>query len=180
MADVQNIIADSRVAHMRELKSEVARLREENLHLKSELQSLSAHFDFALVAAEDLRNLPPEGKMFVFDGWNLVLGAGRVAADRAALKEYVRGILRDNPGSKAWIVFDGRDENVRADGDIRVSYTGGTGAHRADRLICDYLRMAVYLGLGHKVEVRTDDRDFLKTVARIKGGRDAGVLHGNR
>lgn len=177
MAGVRNIFADSRLMHVRELKTEVARLKEENRRLKSELESLSAHFGFALVAAEDLRGLPPGGKMFVFDGWNLVLGAGRVAADRAALKEHVRGILRDNPGSKAWIVFDGRDENVKTDGDIRISYTGGTGAHRADRLICDYLRMAAYLGLAEKVEVRTDDRDFLKTVAKIKGERDAGILH---
>jgi hypothetical protein len=30
--------------------------------------------------------------------------------------------------------------------------------------------------LADKVEVRTCDRDFMKTVSKIKGGRDAGVL----
>lgn len=176
MADAQNLMMESRLVHVRGLKAEVARLKEENLRLSSEIGTLSAHFDFALLAAMDLRDLPPEGKMFIFDGWNLILGAGHVVSDRQALAAEARRVLAANPGSKAWIVYDGKDENVNVDGSLRISYTGGEGAHRADRLICDYLRLAAYLGLKDKVEVRTRDRDFLKTVSRIKGGRDVGVL----
>lgn len=176
MADAHNLMMESRLVHVRELKAEVARLKAENLRLNSELGALSSHFDFALLAAIDLRDLPPEGRMFIFDGWNLILGAGHIAADRQSLAAEARRMLAANPGSKAWIVYDGKDENVKADGDLRISYTGGEGAHRADRLICDYLRLAAYLGLADKVEVKTRDRDFLKTVSKIKGGRDAGVL----
>jgi len=56
---------------------------------------------------------------------------------------------------------------VQQDGLVRVSYTGGEGEHRADRFICDFIRMAAYLGLAGKVSVRTNDKDFLKEVRRL-------------
>ena len=55
----QDIMMGARVAHVRELKSEIERLRRENTRLRGESESLRAHFDLALLAAEDLRGLPP-------------------------------------------------------------------------------------------------------------------------
>jgi hypothetical protein len=52
---------------------------------------------------------------------------------------------------------------------VRVSYTGGEGPQRADRFICDYLRMAKCLGLADAVTVRSNDRKLLKEAAAIKG-----------
>ena len=156
----QDVIMGSRVAHVRELKAEIEKLRAENAALRDERDSLKAHFDLALLAAMDLR----KGEALeVWDGWNLILGAKKEAKDRAELMAQAQA-----SGRRVWIVFDGPDENVHLLGaNVRVSYTGGAGAHRADKLIVDFVRMAAYLGLADKVTVRTNDKDFRKAVDRF-------------
>ena len=47
----QDILMGSRVAHVRELKAEIAKLRDDNAALRDELAALKAHFDLALLAA---------------------------------------------------------------------------------------------------------------------------------
>ena len=156
----QDVIMGSRVAHVRELKAEIEKLRDENAALRDERDSLKAHFDLALLAAMDLRN---GEALEVWDGWNLILGAKKEAKDRAELMAQAQA-----SGRRVWIVFDGPDENVHLLGaNVRVSYTGGAGAHRADKLIVDFVRMAAYLGLADKVTVRTNDKDFRKAVDRL-------------
>ena len=164
----QQIIMDSRVAHVRELKTEIARLREENTALRAENEQLSHHMDLAILAAEDLRGLSPEGKLVIVDGWNMVLGSQNMAKTPAELMEWAKRRLGDRPQDLIWIVFDGPRENSRVEGRIRVSYTGGTGPHRADRFICDFLRMARFRGDVSRIEVVTRDKDFLKAVTRLK------------
>lgn len=165
----QDLIMGARVAHVRELKAEIEALKAENAKLRDEASALKAHFDLALLAAQDLRDLPADGRLEIWDGWNLILGAKKEARDRADLIEQARQATAADPLRRIWIVLDGRDENVRSLGaNVRVSYTGGTGEHRADRFVCDYLRMARYLGLAGKVSVRTNDRDFAKAVARLQ------------
>ena len=166
----QDIILGARVAHVRELKGELEKIRQDNAALRDELSALKAHFDQALLAAEDLRNLPDGARLEIWDGWNLILGAKKEARDRDDLFAQARARVAGEKGLvRLWIVFDGHDERVVcAEEGVRVSYTGGTGAHRADKFICDYLRMARYLGLADKVTVRTNDRDFAKTVARLR------------
>ena len=157
----QDVIMGSRVARVRELKSEIERLKAENAALRDERDSLKAHFDLALLAATDLKDGSP---LEIWDGWNLVLGAKKEAKDRAALIAQATA-----SGKRVWIVFDGHDENVHLLGaNVRVSYTGGTGEHRADKLIVDFVRMAKYLGLADRVTVRTNDKDFLKSLDRLK------------
>ena len=152
----------SRVARVRELKSEIERLKAENAALRDERDSLKAHFDLALLAATDLKDGSP---LEIWDGWNLVLGAQKAAKDRADLIAQATA-----SGKRVWIVFDGHDENVHLLGaNVRVSYTGGTGEHRADRFIVDFVRMAKYLGLDGKLTVRTNDKDFRKAVDRLLG-----------
>lgn len=163
----QDVILSSRVAHVRELKAELTRLKAENADLRNENAQLRGHFAMALLAAEDLRNLPEGGRFIIVDGWNAILGSKKDAADPKGLislyKKHLEGHLLDF----VWIVFDGHRENSRTEGRLRVSYTGGEGLHRADRFISDFLRMAKFSGSLNNVEVRTRDKDFLKEVKRL-------------
>lgn len=162
MNGVQDVFAESRVLHVRELKAEVSRLKAENARLREEMSSLRAHLDMAILAAEDLKT---GESLEIWDGWNLILGADRVAKDRDALLEQAKAT-----GRRIWIVYDGHDERTLPEnGLVRVSYTGGEGAHRADRFICDFVRMASYLGLSDHVSVRTNDRKFMKEINHLKG-----------
>ena len=171
----QDIIMGSRVAHVRELKTEIERLKAENARLREEAAALKAHFDLALLSAQDLQTLHGKERLEIWDGWNLILGAQKEARDRDDLLAQAKRAVADDPELRVWIVLDGRDENVHLPGaNIRVSYTGGTGEHRADKFICDYLRMAKYLGLADRVIVRTNDKDFRKAVVRL-GGETGGT-----
>ena len=158
----QDILIGSHATHVRELQTANAKLREENARLRDEATALRAHFDLALLAAEDLKGCE---RLEIWDGWNLLLGAKKEARDRADL--LAQAEARAGNGVRVWIVFDGKDENVSTKDGVRVSYTGGSGLQRADKFICDYLRMAKYLGLAGKVSVRTNDKDFLKTVEKL-------------
>jgi len=155
----QDVIMASQLTRVRELRTAVGKLKEENAALRSERDALKAHFDLALLAVQDLRDCDA---LEIWDGWNLILGAQKAARDRADLIAQAKAL-----GRRVWIVFDGHDENVREDGLVRISYTGGQGEHRADKFICDFVRMAAYLGLADKVTVRTNDKDFVKEVRRL-------------
>lgn len=166
----QDVIIGSRLAHVRELKAEIERLKAENARLRNESAALRAHFDLALLAEAELRGLPEDGRMIVVDGWNQILGSKRTASSRDGLKAGWQAHLDSHPHDRVWIVFDGPRENSLVDGRLRLSYTGGEGAHRADRFICDFLRLARFLGLADRVEVVTDDRDFAREVLRLADG----------
>jgi hypothetical protein len=66
-----------------------------------------------------------------------------------------------------WIVYDGSRESSKCEGRLRISYTGGEGPQRADRFICDFARMALWLGHPGRLEVRTGDKLLAKSVAKI-------------
>ena len=157
--NAQDIIRSSQLTHVRELQTALKKAAAENAALRDELDSLKAHFDLALLAAMDLKDGEP---LEIWDGWNLILGAKKEAKDRADLIAQAKA-----SGKRVWIVLDGHDENVRQDGNVRISYTGGQGEHRADKFIIDFVRMAVYLGLADKVSVRTNDKGFRKAIARL-------------
>lgn len=161
----QDIIMGSRLEHIRELKTVIEKLKAENAALRDECDSLKAHFDFALLAAKELE----KGRSLeIWDGWNLILGAKKEAKDRADLIAQAKALKRP-----IWIVFDGHDENVILEGHVRISYTGGTGEHRADKFIIDFVRMAAYLGLTDHLTVRTNDKDFRKSILRLLDGKGA-------
>ncbi len=166
--NAQDVIFGSRVAHLRELKTEIEKLKAETARLRAENAELLGHFDLALLAAEDLRGLSPEGRFILVDGWNLILSTDRQAKDPKDLIAQMKAHLEEHPHDFVWIVFDGPKENVRQEGRLRVSYTGGTGPHRADRFISDFVRMARFRGDLSRIEVRTHDKDFRKTIARLR------------
>ena len=162
--NAQDIIKSAQLSRVRELQTALTKAAAENAALHDELDSLKAHFDLALLAAMDLKNGEP---LEIWDGWNLILGAKKEAKDRADLIAQAKA-----SGKRVWIVLDGHDENVYLLGaNVRVSYTGGEGEHRADKFIIDFVRMAAYLGLAEKLTVRTNDKDFRKSVERLLAGR---------
>ena len=158
--NAQGMIFESRMTHIRELKAELEKLRRENAVLRDENSSLKSHLDLAILAAEEL------GKgeaMEIWDGWNMILDAKVEARN---LDELVA--MAKSRGGKVWIVMDGPRENVINEGNVRVSYTGGTGEHRADRFIIDFVRMARYIGRADQVSVRTNDKDFRLSCLRLQ------------
>jgi hypothetical protein len=161
------MIEAARLVRVRELQTALTKAAAENLRLKTENEMLFAHFDLAILAANDLAALPPDGRLVIVDGWNMILGANKVAKDRAELVAQAKAHVAEHPSDFVWIVLDGPRASSSVDGRVRVSYTGGVGAHRADKFICDFLKMARFRGDIRRVEVRTDDKDFKKEVKRI-------------
>ena len=165
--NAQDMIEAARLVRVRELQTALTKAAAENLRLKTENEMLFAHFDLAVLAANDLAALPPDGRLVIVDGWNMILGANKVAKDRAELVAQAKAHVAEHPSDFVWIVLDGPRASSSVDGRVRVSYTGGVGAHRADKFICDFLKMARFRGDIRRVEVRTDDKDFKKEVKRI-------------
>ena len=170
----QQIMQDLHVARIRALKDEVARLKAELARARGEHDSLRWHFALALLAAQDAERIGPDGTLLIVDGWNAILGSENVGGQRDRLTQLARAWLAAHPADRAWIVFDGHEANGSAEGRLRVSYTGGTGAHRADRLVCDYLRMRRYAGASGNVTVVTNDKDFRKEAERL-GAKTEGI-----
>ena len=76
--------------------------------------------------------------------------------------------LNAHPPTRIWIVFDGSEENSYRSGAHRVTYTGGTGPHRADRLILDYVHAARILGLDtSRIMVNTADKALAKKLETL-------------
>ncbi|MGN0853226.1 MAG: hypothetical protein ACI4Q3_07590 [Kiritimatiellia bacterium] len=174
-----DIIRDARVAHVRELKAEVARLNAELVRTRDELASLRGHLDQALLAVRDAETIPEGGTFLIVDGWNALLGShsilssgekhlpldGKSDALRARVRAWLAASVHLN--DRAWIVLDGPRPGGETEERLRVSWTGGSGAHRADRFICDYLRMRRFAGPRGNVVVATDDRDFKREAERL-------------
>ena len=165
--NAQDMIEAARLVRVRELQTALTKAAAENLRLKTENEMLFAHFDLAVLAANDLAALPPDGRLVIVDGWNMILGANKVAKGRAELIAQAKAHVAEHPSDFVWIVLDGPRASSSVDGRVRVSYTGGVGAHRADKFICDFLKMARFRGDIRRIEVRTDDKDFKKEVKRI-------------
>lgn len=165
--NAQDIILNSRLLHVRELKTEVDRLKAENARLRDENESWRNHFDLALLAVDDLQRLPETGTLVIWDGWNAILSADKVAHTREELEASAREYLAAHPSDRVWIVYDGPRAHTREETRLRITYTGGTGLHRADRFICDYVRMAGRLGKSNRLKVQTADRDFKREIDRL-------------
>ena len=199
----QQIMQDSHMTRIRALRDEVTRLKTELSLARDELESLHRHFALALLAARDAERLAADGCLLIVDGWNAILGSVRLAglsrsasdhtavptADaplspnrpsseragwRKQLADAVRKWLAERPNDRAWIVFDGPRASGKTKGRLRISYTGGDGAHRADRLVCDYLRMRQYDGQKGHVIVVTNDMAFRKEAERL-GAEITGI-----
>lgn len=195
-----DIIADARIMHLRELKSSLADVKARLAKVEAERDLLTAHFSIGLVALRDFERLPEGAGLRIVDGWNAILRLRNVSKlsseDISKLKkEYLAGLgitppadADDSPGPDnlppvaTWIVFDGKVANSYRCGECRVTYTGGTGAHRADRMILDFVNAARILGLDvSRITVETSDRDLARHVAAAgaeiaDGGRKSAAV----
>ena len=181
-----DIIGDARVARVRELKTALAETKARLAQAEAERDALMAHFPLALAALKDFEEMPPDGALRIIDGWNVILRTRSVSKltteDISKLKaEYLASLGITPPDGaqpaqsaglqspvSTWIVFDGATENSYRSGAYRVTYTGGTGAHRADRLILDYIHAAKLLGLDvSRITVETADKALSKRLAEL-------------
>ena len=182
-----SVIEEARVARVRELKTALAEAKERLVRVEEERDSILAHFDLALVALHDFEQLEEGARLQIIDGWNAILRHRNVSKltseDISKLKaDYLANLgivprpspLTPHPSPLTWIVFDGSEANSYRSGAYRVTYTGGTGPHRADRLILDYAHAARILGLDtSRIMVDTADKALAKKLASL------GVLVGN-
>ena len=178
-----SVIEDARVARVRELKTALAEAKERLVRVEDERNSLLAHFDLALVALHDFEHLEGAAQLQIIDGWNAILRDRNVSKltseEISKLKaDYLTSLgivppessvsASPQPSTRIWIVFDGSEENSYRSGAYRVTYTGGTGPHRADRLILDYVHAARILGLDtSRIAVDTADKALVKKLASL-------------
>jgi hypothetical protein len=176
-----DIFADARVMQVRELKAALAETKARLAKAESERDLLAAHFSLGMAALHDFESLAAESELRIIDGWNAILrmkNVSKLSAEKISelKKEYLAklGILEpaaepaDLPPVSTWIIFDGKDANSYRIGAYRVTYTGGTGAHRADRMIIDYVNAAKVLGLDvSRIAVETADKDLSKRLTAL-------------
>lgn len=171
-----DIIADARMLHLRELKKALAATKERLQKAEAERDLLLAHFPLAMAALDDFKGLSPQQEFRIIDGWNAILRQRNISKlssmDVSRMKkEYLASFGISSPDTErmaaspicTWIVFDGEAANSYRSGEYRVTYTGGTGPHRADRMILDFVNAAKVLGLDvSRIAVETADKDLSK------------------
>lgn len=176
-----DIFADARVMQVRELKAALAETKARLAKAESERDLLAAHFPLGMAALHDFESLAAESELRIIDGWNAILrmkNVSKLSSENISdlKKSYLTGLGisepapegADLPPVSSWIVFDGKDANSYRAGAYRVTYTGGTGAHRADRMIIDYVNVAKVLGLDvSRIVVETADKDLSKRIISL-------------
>ena len=178
-----DIIEDARVARVRALRKELTEANGRLVQMAAERDALAAHAHLAAAALHDFEQLGADVRLRIIDGWNAILHGRSVAKlsaeDISKLKaDYLAALgidpaRPDVPGSPppplaAWIIFDGPEENSYRSGAYRVTYTGGTGPQRADRLILDYVHAAKILGLNvSRITVETADKSLARKLTSL-------------
>lgn len=166
---------------VRELKAALSEAKARLAQAEAERNLLVAHFPLGMAALHDFESLAAGAELRIIDGWNAILrmkNVSKLSADKVSelKKAYLAklGILEpaaestDLPSVSTWIIFDGKDANSYRAGAYRVTYTGGTGAHRADRMIIDYVNVAKVLGLDvSRIVVETADKDLSKRITSL-------------
>jgi hypothetical protein len=125
--------------------------------------------------------------ILLIDGHNVLFGLparymparGTALPDADKRKKLADDIVRvtaPNPSVRAWIVFDGPTRSdTQASPNVRVTYSGGEGEHRADGVILDNLRFFKTSSPGTQVILVSNDND-LCTAARRLGALSLAVL----
>ena len=147
------------------------------LHIIDGWNAILRHRNVAKLTSEEISQLkadylaslgivPPRSQHTGTTGVSPVADSGGNGQDARCPSMYSNpqsAILSPHPSSLIWIVFDGSEENSYRSGAYRVTYTGGTGPHRADRLILDYVHAARILGFDtSRIMVDTADKALAK------------------
>lgn len=125
--------------------------------------------------------------ILLIDGHNVLFGLpvrymptrGAALADAEKRQRLVNDIVRiaaPSPTLRAWIVFDGHTRSdTQAAPNVRVTYSGGEGEHRADGVILDNLRFFNTTSPELPVILVSNDNDLCSAARRL-GARDIAVL----
>lgn len=110
------------------------------------------------------RYLPPQG------------AAVPTGAARTRLVEDVVRLAAGRPTCRAWVVFDGptHSESTPA-ANVRVTYSGGEGEHRADAALLDNIRFFRSAGGEIPILLVTNDNDLIASARRL-GARTLSAL----
>jgi len=125
--------------------------------------------------------------ILLLDGHNVLFGLqarympprGTASPDKKKRQSLVNDVIRitkPNPALRAVVHFDG---HTRSDSDpssnVRVTYSGGEGEHRADKVIIDQIRFLKSAYPDTDVLLVSNDNDLCKD-ARKLGAQDLAVL----
>ena len=81
-----------------------------------------------------------------------------------------------NPALRAWLVFDGPTrQDTRAAPNVRVTYSGGQGEHRADGVLLDNIRFFISASPETPILLVSNDQDLCAHARRL-GAVDLPVL----
>ncbi len=98
------------------------------------------------------------------------------ADKRKRLTDDIVRITAPNPSVRAWVVFDGPTRSdTQASPNVRVTYSGGEGDHRADGVILDNLRFFKSSSPDTLVILVSNDNDLCAAARRL-GALDIAVL----
>ena len=76
-------------------------------------------------------------------------------------------LVSENPAMRAWIIFDGaKPSEESASPNVRVSYSGGVGEHRADRVLVDTVRYFKSVEPDIPILLVSNDFDLCTQAAR--------------
>lgn len=99
------------------------------------------------------------------------------AEKRKKLTEDIVRITAPNPAVRAWVVFDGPTRSdTQAAANVRVTYSGGTGEHRADGVLLDNLRFFKTTSPETAVILVSNDRDLCSEACKL-GAQNVAVLN---
>ena len=98
------------------------------------------------------------------------------AEKRKKLADDVVRLVAASPAVRAWLVFDGPTRNdAQAAANVRVTYSGGEGEHRADGVILDNLRFFKSTSPETAVLLVSNDGELCAAARRL-GGQCVTVL----
>ena len=103
-------------------------------------------------------------------------GSASETGKRNRLISDIARLMAPNPASRAWVVFDGATRSdTQAAPNVRVTYSGGTGEHRADGVLLDNIRFFKRTSPEMIVLLVSNDADLCKTAVRL-GAQTIPVL----
>ncbi|MCL2104360.1 MAG: hypothetical protein FWH21_04800, partial [Kiritimatiellaeota bacterium] len=95
---------------------------------------------------------------------------------RGRLVNDMMKVMTPNPASRAWVVFDGTiRSDTQAAPNVRVTYSGGVGEHRADGVLLDNIRFFKGSDPDMTVLLVSNDADLCKSAIRL-GAQVVSVL----